>query len=243
MNLQLCVPHTPCPYACPHCVSNSDTDISTAINHSWWQNNQQEYCNRLCKVILSHDIKAIIITGTTEPTLPQLEPFVDFVHECLRGKELKIEIQTMNKNYIPKQGNDYQVLAYSHNWIPSEEEIKKIVLSRNTLSNDTLIRDVFILDHQMKAIEIMQWWNKMKEMGLSDQCTIKYMQLTSNGHKETDSYVTEHQSLISKEDMITLKNAGIWLDETCLDSLGRYFVFRSDGNLYTSWEFDSKMEI
>ncbi|HKM19961.1 MAG TPA: hypothetical protein VJY47_01920 [Candidatus Dojkabacteria bacterium] len=226
MNLQLTSPYIKCPYGCPYCVSAFEGE--NPYNDDFYNNNTELYLKRLDNVITNHNISTVVITGMTEPTL-----FPDFITNSLKilskHKECKVEIQTANQNF--KGLPEIDVVAYSMNKIPTKLPVADFGITRYTV----------ILTDQLSYTDIV----RLRERAGDDkQITVKYLQKTSNHHPKVDAYIEEHRQTFSTTEAQTLREKyNVWVDESCMDSTNRYLVYRTDGNLYSTWDFNSQIEI
>lgn len=226
MNLQLTSPYKKCPYGCPYCVSAFTG--KNPYNDEFYNNNKKAYLERLNHIITDFGITTVVITGMTEATL-----FPEFINDVLgvisKHKNINIEIQTANCNF--KGNPNIDVVAYSMNEIPTKLPIATFGITRYTI----------ILTDKLAYKDIV---NLRKKAGKDKQITVKYLQKTSNHHPKVDNYIEKHRHIFLAEEIKSLREEhNVWVDEACMDSKNRYFVFRTDGNLYSSWDFNSKIEL
>lgn len=226
MNLQLTSPYMKCPYGCPYCVSAFEGE--NPYNDDFYNNNTELYLERLNKVIMNHNIYTVVITGMTEPTL-----FPDFINKALevlsKHKDCHLELQTSNLNF--KSLPQIDVVAYSMSKIPKKLPVAEFGITRYTI----------ILTDQLSYTDIVEL---RERAGNDKQITVKYLQKTSNHHQKVDAYIEKHKKTFSTIQAQTLREKyNIWVDELCMNSNNRYIVYRTDGNLYSSWDFSSQISL
>lgn len=226
-SLQVVTPHKECIYNCKFCISKMHKHDNKFINN--YELNKELWKNNLIKVIKENkDLKYIVITGTNEPM--QSKECVKDIINIVRNtnKDINIEIQT---RYYKQDEiyNSLDVVAYSISNVNLLDKIKPMgKISRYVL----ILTDSF---NNYNLSDILKLIPKKVT-----QVTFKSLQLGEE-HNEVYEYVLNHS--IDKNTLNKLKedinnyegNLSIRLDDNCMDSIGRYEIYREDGILYESW--------
>lgn len=215
MNLQLVSPYTKCPFHCPFCVAavNEETSYSDELYYA----NQPEYFARLLDTIHTYNIKTVVITGDTEPTL--FPEWIEKVLMTLGHVNVKIEIQT--RNYKFKGDKRFDVVAYSFDKVPNEPIKSK---AKQT-------RAVFINNTNLNLRELFNYKQTSKQ-----QVTLKQMQKSAYCISDVDKYIESVYRPITNKEVLALVASNIRYDANCMDSKNRYIIFRCDGEVYETWE-------
>lgn len=224
MNLQLVSPYKTCPFKCPFCCAVVDRDYPWKDN--LYKTNKAKYFQRLLGAIADNDIQTVVITGDTEPTL-----FEDWLSECagfIRAffPSVKIELQT--KNYNTKVF-DIDRIRYS---IANPEDFYRACCANKY--NCGKIGFTYLLSCKLTAKDITKCRSFISEE-LGIQHTVKVLQYSPTGNLDIDTWIKNNTSEIIDSNRVSFKELGIWLDENCMDTEGRYIIFRIDGKVYKDW--------
>ena len=223
-SLQVLTPKRECIFNCPFCISKTHVHDNMFENN--YENNYELWENNFIKILKNYeDLKTIVITGTNEPMqdICCIEKIIEIVRE--HRSDIKIELQTRYyiKNQIYKK---LDIVAFS---IDKFNVIKKIDTTDINARFVILLTDDF---NQKSLYDIIDLINN-KDV----QITFKSLHYGENNNKITN-WIKNH-----KIDSATLDKLrteinnyrgilSIRIDENCMDSKGRYMVFREDGNLY-----------
>lgn len=217
MNLQVNSPYTKCPYRCPYCVAGVTADYP--FPDTMYNEQPRHYFATLALIVLVNHVENVIITGSTEPTL--FPKWIEQVCNTLRSFNVGIELQTKNYNWTETFGR-INVIAYSHDCIPTHERPK----------HNCTIRDVFLWNKALTSSMIIKYFQGQPNV---DQCTVKQLVSSSYNIPAIDAYIKQIDKRLTFTDKLILKENGIWIDEDCAASDGRYQIYRTDGNLYQKW--------
>ena len=218
MNLQVNAPYTKCPYRCPYCVAGVTSEYPFA--DTLYKESLSDYLVNLMQAILKYDIKTVVLTGSTEPTL--FPNWLNAVCYVLRGHGgLNVELQTKNYNWT----NTYDVIntiAYSNDCIPT----------RLRPHHDFTVRDTFLWNKSLIAEDIIQYFLSQPNV---DQCTVKQLVKSSYRVQSIDEHIEKIYKPLTTIDIVKLEHYGIWVDKDCSASENRYLIYRTDGKLYQKW--------
>lgn len=222
MNLQVVSPYTKCPFRCPYCVSAFEGNYKF---NNLYEQDKDMYLSKLKEHLNNRMFDGLVITGLTDPSLfPEwVSDILLILNNQVNTTIKEIVLQTSNYKWINTKG--LTVIAYSighRNKIDCLPYPKKGVTTRYNimLSNDLTYEDIlYIVAARPEA-----------------QYTVKYLSLTSQGHKETDDWIIKNRLELTSQQEVILRKLGVWIDKNCLASDFRYRVFREDGKLYHGWE-------
>lgn len=231
MNLQISAPYQPCVYHCPFCVARGHKHEYKFDN--LYGTDEKLYFSRLHNFLIDYSLKTdvlptIIITGECDPS-QNMKWATRVANEC-SDLGCKVEFQTHNlslkESDIPRA---IDVLSYS------------ITSVREYLSAWRYVKPDWCINRMVMILrDGFEFLNKdnFSPMGF-DQITFKAL-----NHGESDSinnWIDEHTpaSIDNFYEIMESRNGStlsVRVDTTCQQAEGRYFVFRSDGNIYDSWE-------
>jgi hypothetical protein len=221
MNLQITVPYETCPFKCPFCIANNPKVVSIFPNE--YDLHYQEYMNNLSNALLENEIKTVIITGDTEPTLNMA--WIWEVTRLIKQEfpEIKIEVQTRNYN---------------------EKALHKL----NSLPIDVIALSVF-QNQQVEQIRSIRLYGTVKRLVVVvnkdfntdisyegfNQVTFKQIQCGEN--EEINAWIRPRMVEFKLNENVMAENPqiGFMYDENCMDNKNRYLIFREDGQTYDSW--------
>lgn len=231
MNLQISAPYQPCVYHCPFCVARGHKHEYKFDN--LYGTDEKLYFSRLHNFLIDYSLKTdvlptVIITGECDPS-QNMKWATRVANEC-SDLGCKVEFQTHNlslkESDIPRA---IDVLSYS------------ITSVREYLSAWRYVKPDWCINRMVMILrDGFEFLNKdnFSPMGF-DQITFKAL-----NHGESDNinnWIDEHTpaSIDNFYEIMESRNGStlsVRVDTTCQQAEGRYFVFRSDGNIYDSWE-------
>ena len=228
-SLQIVTPHQECMFNCPFCIAKAHLHQNHFDNN--YEDNYLYWKEKLVSTILNNeDLGYVVITGTNEPM--QSKDCVNDIIDTIRkvNKNIQIEIQT---RYYPQDElyDKLDVVAYS---------ISNPKMIKNIKPRGKIQRYVFILTDLFNNYSLDDILSLMP--GSVSQVTFKTLQDSCGENLEFDNYINNHRLdgntlNLLKEDITKYKgNLSIRLDMNCMDSIGRYKIFREDGNLYDTWD-------
>lgn len=226
-SLQVVTPHKECIYNCKFCISKMHSHDNKFINN--YELNKEIWENNLIKVIKENkDLKYIVITGTNEPmqSMDCVKDIINIVRS--NNTEINIEIQT---HYYKENNiyNDIDVVAYSISSAHLLDKIKpmgkisRYVLILTDSFNNYSLKDIL----NLIPIKVTQVTFKSLQLGEKQNEVYEYI-LNHSIDKKTFEKL--------KEDINNYKgNLSIRLDDNCMDSIGRYEIYREDAKVYDTW--------
>ena len=228
MNLQITVPYETCPFSCPFCIANNPKVQS--IFKNVYEENFKEYMDNLIFTIRLYDIKTVIITGDTEPTL-NMRWVTQVVWNIKQefGSLVKIEIQTRNYNlYTISQLSylDIDVIAFSFH------ETKKL----NELGN-------LFLPQTKRAVIVLNSLFDTEQADYSGYEQVTFKSIQKGENLEINQWIDSHEFVSDvKYGIENYSNISFMFDKNCMDSENRYFIFREDSQVYKTWTDTIPME-
>ena len=228
-SLQVVTPYTKCMFNCPFCISKGQEHHNIFDDN--YTNNYIDWESSLIDTITNDDeLKYVVITGNNEPMQSKdcVNDIIDIVREY--RSDIQIEIQT---RYYPADElyDSLDVVAYSisHpymiNRIKPRGKIKRFVIILTDDFNNYRLADIL----RLMPNEV-------------SQLTFKVLQDSEGVNPELDEYIKNHSLDQKTLDMLQEDirkyqgNVSIMFDENCMDSVGRYKIFREDGNVYSTWD-------
>jgi organic radical activating enzyme len=230
MNLQVCMPYEPCKYACPFCISKGHKHGYDFKNLH--KENRNEYLVKLQDTIEMYNIKTVVITGEADPSqnMLWLQDCVEAINALSPKRNIKIELQTKNQkaDYSLLKGLDVLAISISS---PKEFQSAKELVKKYP---NFIIRPTIVLSSKFNG------HINYEELDLTPfkQVTFKEMQYTED--EATNEWIYTHP-FVGRDDLKNLifsykKNISIFYDMDCQNAVGRYLIYRSDGNTYRRWE-------
>lgn len=231
MNIQISAPYQPCVYRCPFCVARGHKHGYKFDN--LYDTNEQVYFSRLRDFLRNYDLKTstyptVIITGECDPS--QNMKWATKVARVCHDLGCKVEFQTHNlslkESDIP---STIDVLSYSIT------DVREYLSAWRYIKPDWCInRMVIILRDGFGFLNK----DNFSPMGF-DQITFKALNYGESdsinnwidGH--TPASIDNFYEIMESRNGSTLS---VRIDTTCQQAKGRYYVFRSDGCVYDSWE-------
>lgn len=231
MNIQISAPYQPCAYHCPFCVARGH-------KHGYkfddlYSTDEQRYFKKLSDFLIEYSKKidgdpTVIITGECDPS--QNMRWATKVANLCHDLGCKVEFQTHNlslkESDIPRA---IDVLSYS------------ITNAREYLSAWRYVKPKWCVNRMVMILrDGFEFLNKdnFSPMGFN-QITFKAL---NHGEDEAiNKWIDEHAptSIDNFYDIMESRNGStlsIRVDTTCQQAEGRYYVFRTDGYVYDSWE-------
>jgi wyosine [tRNA(Phe)-imidazoG37] synthetase (radical SAM superfamily) len=228
MNLQICAPYEPCVYNCPFCIARTHPQHNHQFDNLWVRDHDLYY-NRLAKALDVCDPDCVVITGECDPT-QNLAWVYDVIRIVRQNSTAAIELQTHNLSLDKRTcPGDIDVLAYS------------ITNAREYLSSWRCYKHPFAKNRAVLILtKELDFLNKdnFSTMGF-DQITFKALNQTEN---EPINKWIEKNNIADINNFYEIMNSrngssvSIRVDTNCQQAAGRYYVFRSDGLVYNSWE-------
>lgn len=234
-SLQLLVPHEKCIYDCPFCISkthkhdNSFENLYSKDNYLWKSNLESvlEYYQ---------DLKTIVITGTSEPTL-NISCIQNMIN-IIRNKRSDIQIELQTKCYDKTSvSDDVDVLAYS---IVYDSFFKTPYLSKAIIRYVILLTKYFEKYNLEELLAIIP-----KEVS---QVTFKVLHDSNGYSKDIDNWILENSMREEKKEdlkneVLAYKgNTSVRFDAESMKADDRYMIFREDGKLYKDWESEEPVK-
>lgn len=236
MNLQLVSPFKVCPYKCPHCVSALDEPYPY---ENLYESNHDTYMARLQQLLMVSNYKSITITGMTEPTL--FPEWITEVFTLIKKLGIKSEITLQTHDYTYGTGHWQDVLPFDFIAYSVDKPITKLPPLLTTRQYKKVTPRLVIIDN--KSLDLCFYEQIAAQLPHWTQVTVKAMQETSNGSAKTDAYirsvrrdpVRDRLFFEAVRNTFEKNKQHYRFDAYCLDSEGRYVIFREDGNLYKDW--------
>lgn len=224
MNLQVCLPYQPCWFNCPMCVARGHKH--NYIFDNLYKDNKKLYFKKLKDVLKSLDKGvSVILTGECDPT--QNLRFCEEVIRLTRKVRPDLIIELQTRNYTYKGGLDLDVLSYS------------IVDAKGYGAASTFYKDKKAVNRIV--ILLSNWTTFLNNQNFNakgfKQVTFKVLQPSED--KNVNKWIEQHRLPSNRLEVIkSIKREGVSIkvDENCQSGIGRYYIFRSDGNVYKTWE-------
>ena len=219
MNLQVSIPYQPCIFNCPFCIARNHLHGNNFENK--WITDKLDFLTSYMNTIEKYRINSVILTGECDPT-QNMEFLEDIILMTKPG--ISIEIQT--KNYKADLSDlDVDVIAYS---VSTRKEYD--------------LAKYFAIDYKNKTVRATIILSKNFNLdGLDfigfDQVTFKTLQFGEDS--KVNQWIIENNfNDYDKLYQIIKENTSpcsIRVDTNCMDSIGRYLIFRCDGQVYRFW--------
>lgn len=238
LSLQLCMPYEPCIFNCPYCISRGRKHEHNFRNI--YKTQPHKFFERLEKAYIKNQYKSIVITGEADPSQN-----VEFVKKSIRhlsrireqhNIKTTFEIQTKNLSqawlFV-----DFDVIAFSIDNLKDYQKLLTNLEMIQTFKKNTVIRPTIILSNKWtkKDLKVL-----LKGAAKFKQLTFKTLQLGENelvNQWILASPFLHEEWLDSKINKLKKKiETSIFYDKDCLNTTGRYEIFRSDGFIYENWE-------
>lgn len=227
------MPYEPCIFKCPFCIARGHEHEYKFKN--LYKTDYFKYLIELQNVIMNNDYNAVVFTGEADPSQN-----LSWVGSCLEAvntlkkyyayAHVKTELQTKNQraDYSLLEGLD--VLSISVSNLTEFESAKELVSKYPQF----LVRIVVILSSAFNGK------TNVSHMDLTPfkQVTFKELQWTED--PKVNDWIGEHQ-FKGRDDLKDLifafkDTVSIVYDFDCQNGSNRYHIYRSDGNVYKTWE-------
>ena len=238
MNLQVSVPHQKCVYSCPMCVARSHKNEGTFNN--LYKTDKKEWYNKLHRAIYDGEYNSIVLTGECDPTqdIAYCEDVISVIDNY--NPTPTVEFTTHNQKATSTLlasywGKKVDVVTLSVTDVREYLNAWRFPI-RNAFFSP-IYRMVILLTEEFEFLNV----NNFNTMGF-DQITFKTLQHGEDAGVNAwiDSNKMSEEGLIEIRKIVDKYNShetcSVRLDTSCQDATNRYEIFRSDGNVYDSWE-------
>ena len=228
-SLQVVTPYTKCMFNCPFCISKSQKhnnifEDNYTKNHKLWENN-------LINTIKNDDeVKFVVITGNNEPM--QSKECVKEIVKIVKSVRNDIQVEIQTRYYPSDEVYDLlDVVAYS---------ISNPIMFNRIKPRGKIKRYVIILTDDFNNYKLEDILNMIQDE--VTQITFKVLQDSDGVNPVIDEFIKNHSVENNtlnnlREEIKNYKgDKSIFFDENCMASIGRYKIFREDGNIYPTWE-------
>lgn len=231
MNIQISAPYQPCVYHCPFCVARGHKHEYKFDN--LYGRDEEAYIRALRDFIIEYTKKndespTVIITGECDPS-QDMRWATKVANEC-SDLWCKVEFQTHNLSLKERDlPRSIKVLSYS------------ITNPREYLSAWRYTKPTWCTNRMVMILrDGFEFLNKdnFSPMGF-DQVTFKA--LNEGEDDKINAWIANHRpgNIDNFYEIMESRNGStlsVRVDTTCQHAEGRYYVFRSDGKVYESWE-------
>ena len=231
MNIQISAPYQPCVYHCPFCVARGHKHGYKFDN--LYGTNEEVYFSRLRNFLTNYNLKTgtyptVIVTGECDPS-QDMRWATKVANEC-SDLGCKVEFQTHNLSLKERDiPHSIKVLSYS------------ITNPREYLSAWRYTKPTWCINRMVMILrDGFEFLNKdnFSPMGF-DQVTFKA--LNEGEDDKINAWIANHRpgNIDNFYEIMESRNGStlsVRVDTTCQQAEGRYYVFRSDGKVYESWE-------
>lgn len=236
MNLQICAPYQRCIYGCPFCVAMFHPQHNHQFDNMY-KDDPILYQARLIRAIQELKPECVVITGECDPT-QDLRWCYDVIRTVRQNfPEIRIEFQTHNLSLDEHTyPNDIDVLAYS------------ITNAREYLSSWRCYK-------HPKAINrmVIITTTDFDFLNKDNFCAMGFNQITFKALNQTENYIINNwikdhtpTNLNRFYEIVDSRNGSsvsMRVDTNCQQAEGRYYIYRSDGEVYKNWETKEKENI
>ena len=238
MNLQISVPHQKCVYSCPMCVARAHRNEGAFEN--LYKTNKREWYNKLHQTIYDGDYNSIVLTGECDPTqdMAYCEEVIAAIDD--HSPTPTVEFTTHNQKAVRTLlasywGKKVDVVTLSVTNV--REYLNAWHFPERNAFFSPIYRMVILLTEEFEFLNV----NNFNTMGF-DQITFKTLQHGEDAGVNAwiDSNKMSEEGLVEIRKIVDKYNShetcSVRLDTSCQDATNRYEIFRSDGNVYDSWE-------
>ena len=228
MNLQVCVPYQKCPFNCPMCIAKGRNTYPNL-----YELNYDDYMQELTDTIKTLDIRDVVLTGATDPTLNR--KWLTYIQEEIKIPCPTVNIELQTKNYNLKGYNLSRIDVLSYSITDYKSYLKAWNFRKINKTNRLVILLTKEFDH-MKAEDF-------NPMGY-EQITFKVLQRGAD--KQVNDWIFKNEMTNFSEiykivDRFNGTKTSVRIDTSCQESENRYFVFREDGELYKDWSSEKPL--
>lgn len=238
MNLQVSVPHQKCVYSCPMCVARSHKNEGTFEN--LYKTNKKVWSAKLRDAIYDGEYAGVVLTGECDPTqdMAYCEDVISIIDNF--DPTPTVEFTTHNQKaantlLASYWGKKVDVVTLSVTNVREYLNAWRFPI-RNAFFSP-IYRMVILLTEEFEFLNV----NNFNTMGF-DQITFKTLQHGEDAgvnawidsNKMSEEGLTEIRKIVDKYN--SHETCSVRLDTSCQDATNRYEIFRSDGEVYDSWE-------
>ena len=240
MNLQVSVPYQKCVYSCPCCIARGHKHQNTFDN--LYKTDKRKWSAKLRDAIYDGEYAGIVLTGECDPTqdMAYCEDVISIIDNYIPEVPPTVEFTTHNQKAASTLlasywGKKVDVVTLSITNVREYLNAWRFPI-RNAFFSP-IYRMVILLTEEFEFLNV----NNFNTMGF-DQITFKTLQhgedtgvnawIDSNKMSEEGLY--EIRKIVDKYN--SHETCSVRLDTSCQDATNRYEIFRSDGNVYDSWE-------
>ena len=238
MNLQVSVPHQKCVYSCPCCIARGHKHQNTFEN--LYKTNKRKWSKKLHKTICEGEYASVILTGECDPTqdMTYCEDVISVIDSY--NPTPTVEFTTHNQKaantlLASYWGKKVDVVTLSVTNVREYLNAWRFPI-RNAFFSP-IYRMVILLTEEFEFLNV----NNFNTMGF-DQITFKTLQHGEDAgvnawidsNKMSEEGLFEIRKIVDKYN--SHETCSVRLDTSCQDATNRYEIFRSDGNVYDSWE-------
>lgn len=238
MNLQISVPHQKCVYSCPMCVARAHRNEGAFEN--LYKTNKREWYNKLHQTIYDGDYNSIVLTGECDPTqdMAYCEEVIAAIDD--HSPTPTVEFTTHNQKAVRTLlasywGKKVDVVTLSVTNV--REYLNAWRFPERNAFFSPIYRMVILLTEEFEFLNV----NNFNTMGF-DQITFKTLQHGEDAgvnawidsNKMSEEGLAEIRKIVDKYN--SHETCSVRLDTSCQDAANRYEIFRSDGEVYDSWE-------
>lgn len=238
MNLQVSVPHQKCVYSCACCVARGHKNQNTFEN--LYKTNKKVWSAKLRDAIYDGEYAGIVITGECDPTqdMAYCEDVISIIDNF--DPTPTVEFTTHNQKaantlLASYWGKKVDVVTLSVTNVREYLNAWRFPI-RNAFFSP-IYRMVILLTEEFEFLNV----NNFNTMGF-DQITFKTLQHGEDAgvnawidsNKMSEEGLAEIRKIVDKYN--SHETCSVRLDTSCQDATNRYEIFRSDGEVYDSWE-------
>lgn len=241
MNLQVSVPHQKCVYSCPCCIARGHKHQNTFDN--LYKTDKRKWSAKLRDAIYDGEYTGIVITGECDPT--QNMRYCDDVISVVDNLDTRTHKPTIEftthcqniNNVLSTIKNGHKIDVITVSITNSREYLNAWRIPQKNAFFSPIYRMVIFLTDEFDFLNVVNF----NSMGF-DQITFKTLQygedpkvnawIDANNMDETS--LMNIRAIVDKYNCDS--NCSVRLDTSCQDATNRYEIFRSDGNIYDSWE-------
>lgn len=238
MNLQVSVPYQKCVYSCDCCIARGHKNQNTFEN--LYKTNKKVWSAKLRDAIYDGEYAGVVITGECDPTqdMAYCEDVISIIDNF--DPTPIVEFTTHNQKaantlLASYWGKKVDVVTLSVTNVREYLNAWRFPI-RNAFFSP-IYRMVILLTEEFEFLNV----NNFNTMGF-DQITFKTLQhgedagvnVWIDSNKMSEEGLAEIRKIVDKYN--SHETCSVRLDTSCQDATNRYEIFRSDGNVYDSWE-------
>lgn len=220
------------------CVARAHRNEGTFEN--LYKTNKKEWYTKLHQTIYDGDYNSIVLTGECDPTqdMAYCEDVISVIDD--HSPTPTVEFTTHNQKAVRTLlasywGKKVDVVTLSVTNV--REYLNAWRFPERNAFFSPIYRMVILLTEEFEFLNV----NNFNTMGF-DQITFKTLQHGEDANvnawidsnKMSEEGLTEIRKIVDKYN--SHETCSVRLDTSCQDATNRYEIFRSDGNVYDSWE-------